>query len=481
MAIGSVFHYGIALISSMILSRYFCKSDYGTYKQVIYVYHTLLTIFTLGLPRAYSYFLPRVPESQAKDLISRLTRLFLYLGLLFSLVLFVFSPAIAIVLKNPDLKDAIRLFAIVPTLLLPTLGLDGILATYKKARFLAVYKAITSLIVLLCVSLPVMFFHLGYMDAIKGFIIGSALQCVIALFLKNQPVRSFKREKSSVSLGDVLSFSLPLLSASIWGIIITSTDQFYISRFFGTEVFAEFSNGSIELPFLSMIVGACAVVLSPVFSKMSHEHVDFHTIVYPLWKSVYEKTAMIIYPILVYCFVFSIPIMEVLYGIQYSNSGIYFRIKMIVNFLNLIAFAPLLINSGKVRFYANVHAVTAVVLIIFDYLAILIFNSPYAVACASALCNIGKIIIMLIAVSNMFKVSFVDLFPFKKLLIIVVPSLCFLFGLYYSAKCLFHIDGLGLIILSLIVFSIFYCLLCRIANLNYMPIFKPLFQVFKDQ
>ena len=57
-AIGSFFSFIVGIVSPMILSRYFDKGDYGTYKQVMYVYNTLLTIFTLGLPKAYAYFLP---------------------------------------------------------------------------------------------------------------------------------------------------------------------------------------------------------------------------------------------------------------------------------------------------------------------------------------------------------------------------------------------------------------------------------------
>ena len=45
-ALGSLFSFGFAIVSSMILSRYFPKEDYGTYKQVLYVYTTLLTVFT---------------------------------------------------------------------------------------------------------------------------------------------------------------------------------------------------------------------------------------------------------------------------------------------------------------------------------------------------------------------------------------------------------------------------------------------------
>ena len=50
-AVGQFSAFAIGIISPMILSRYFSKGDYGTYKQVMYVYNTLLIVFTLGLPK----------------------------------------------------------------------------------------------------------------------------------------------------------------------------------------------------------------------------------------------------------------------------------------------------------------------------------------------------------------------------------------------------------------------------------------------
>ena len=99
-ALGSLFSFGFAIVSSMILSRYFDKGDYGTYKQVMYVYNTLLTVFTLGLPKAFSYYLPRVDISQAKNLIKKITRLFFILGAVFSIILYVFAQPIADFMNN---------------------------------------------------------------------------------------------------------------------------------------------------------------------------------------------------------------------------------------------------------------------------------------------------------------------------------------------------------------------------------------------
>lgn len=473
-AIGSFCSFGIGIVSSMILSRYFNKADYGTYKQVLYVYHTLLTVFTLGLPKAFSYFLPRVESNQAKSLISKLTNIFFVLGALFSLLLYFGSSIIAEVLNNPDLDKALRLFAVVPMLLLPTMGLEGILSTYRKTQFLAIYTIITRTLMLLCIALPVMLFNFGYMEAIMGFVVSSAITCALALILKYYPVRNEGKEKCNISIREILQFSLPLLYASFWGIIIASADQFFISRYFGNEVFAEFSNGSMELPFIGMIVGACSTVLSPIFSRLKHEQVDFKAVVYPLWINVFEKTAKIIYPLLAFCWVFSEPIMVLLYGQQYACSSIYFKIKTISNIFNLIIFAPLLINTGKVKYYANVHILTALTVVILEYISVYAFYTPYAIAVISLLCQLGKIFLLLNVVAHMFQVSILQLFPIRIISLVLIPSLIILYILYYLMKNM-HVNNLMMLVCGFIIYIIIFGLYAYYKKLNYISIVRPLF------
>ena len=107
--IGSLFSFLFSIVSAVILSRYLTKDAYGTYKQVMYVYTTLLSVFTLGLPLAYSYFLPRVSMGEGRTLTNKLNRVFLVLGGVFALVLFFGADIIADILKNPSLEKIIKI------------------------------------------------------------------------------------------------------------------------------------------------------------------------------------------------------------------------------------------------------------------------------------------------------------------------------------------------------------------------------------
>ncbi len=476
-AIGSLCSFGFTIVSSMILSRYFNKTDYGTYKQVMYVYGTLLTVFTLGLPKAFSYFLPRVELPQSKNLITKITRLFILLGGIFSLLLFVFAPQISNILKNNNLNKALRIFSVVPVLMLPTMGLDGILATFKQTKFIALYNILTNLFKLLCVALPVMVWNLSYVEALWGFVGASFITFLLALYLKYLPVRKQKNEKCTITYREIFKFSLPLLTASLWGIIISSSDQFFVSRYFGSEVFADFSNGSMELPFIGMITGACATVLSPIFSRLSHEKVDPKKEIYPLWINVFKKTALIVYPIVIFCMFFADIVMVALYGKKYEISDTYFRIKLISNFFTLIAYGPLIINIGKVKYYSNVHMITAILVVGLEFISVKTIKSPYAISCISMLCHIGKIFAMLFMVSRFFEMKIYQLFPIKLILQILVPSTIILvIERLIVVNMLLYNNMFIILIIVFSIYAILFFLYSLCVKINYLGIISPLIQ-----
>lgn len=467
--VGSICSFAFGIVSSMILSRYIPKADYGTYKQVLYVYETLVVVFTLGLPRAYSFFLPKVDISQAKDLIKKISLLFLLMGGLMSLLLFVCADYIGELLNNLDLPDAIRLFSVVPTLLLPTMGLDGILATFQKAKLMALYNVISKCIMLTFVALPVLFFNFGYKEAIEGFVMASLLSFFVAEFLIFYPLRRKGNNKCNLSYVTIFSFSLPLLFASLWAIIQNSADSFFISRYYGKEVFAEFANGNMELPFVGMIIGACATVLSPVFSRLSSQNANPRNEIMPIWKSVFEKSAMLIYPLVLYFIVFADVLMVFLYGSQYEISADYFRVRTAASFFNVIAVGPLLINIGYVRSYSIVQMMTTICLVVLDFIVIFTVNSPLAISYVQLFCRIGCIIVYLMIIAKYFNVNLLRLLPLGNLVKVLLTSI-FLLLVLKLMTCYFDSKEVVVIIISFLLYAVSFCLLSYVFGIDYKKI-----------
>ena len=75
----------VSILSAVILSRYFDKVEYGTYKQIMFVYNTLLVVFQAGLPAVFSYFLPRYNHEEGKFIVKKINRLLFIFGLFFAI------------------------------------------------------------------------------------------------------------------------------------------------------------------------------------------------------------------------------------------------------------------------------------------------------------------------------------------------------------------------------------------------------------
>lgn len=471
--LGSAASFGFSIISAIILSRYLDKESYGTYKQVLYVYNSLLLIFALSLPQAFGYFLPRVPKEEGRSVVNKITNILILSGTAFAVLLYFGAPAIASFLKNDNLDNAIRLFSLVPLFLLPTMGLESIYATYKQTQIVAIYTVSTRAVLLICVVTPVLIFHQGYTGVLAGFLLASLFNFILALYLKNRPFRGLKHKPASCSYKDIFRFCLPLLFAVLWGMIIKSSDQFFISHYFGTIVFAEFSNGSMELPFVGIIVSACSTVLYPLFSKYENEGKCTKSEILPLWNSVFRKTALIVYPMVIFSWFYATEIMTLFYGEQYAESGIFFRIKLIANFFSIIAFSPLLIAIGKLRFFADAQMWCAVIIVIFEYISVKTIDNAFVIVGISVVCNIGRIIAMLMCVAKYFETSLISLFPWSVIGKILIPSAVFL----TIVKILMpEISCLLSILTGACIYVVFIGIISYVFRLNYLSLAKSIIQ-----
>lgn len=474
-AIGSLFSYGFLLLSSIILSRQFNKEDYGTFQQVLYVYQSLLAVFTLGLPKAYSYFLPKINPEEAKDVINKITNIFFILGALFSGFLFVSAPLIANFLNNAELRTAIKLFSPVPFFILPTMGIEGILATYRKTRLLALYTATTKFIMLCCIVLPTLLWNGGYEHSIIGMGLSSFFSFILAIVLKYYPVRGFQHGKSELKYKQIFSFSLPLLYASIGGILINSTDQFFISRYFGRKAFAEFSNGAFELPFATLVISATSTVLLPMCSKLAEDRVKGISQIRDIWISTFRKSSMIIYPIIIFCVFYADRIMEILYGIDYIASGDYFSTKVIVNFTKVLPYASILIAFGAVTYYAKTMLFTFIVLSISEYIAIVLGASPIWLVGIHTFYVSLQAIVFIKYIAKKTSTPLSQLIPWRALLnIILIAIICSVLTIIKDYALDITMDKYSSLILNIILYSSLYLLFCHLAGINYLEVIRPI-------
>ena len=479
-AIGSFSSFALAIVSAAILSRYFDKNEYGTYRQILFVYNTLIVIFTAGLPSVFAYFLPRYNLGQGKDIVWKVSKALFFFGLIFSVFLFTSSGLIADVLKNPELSKGIKIFSPIPMLLLPTLGIEGIFSTYKKSIFIAIYNTLSRILMLLFIVLPVILFKRTYIYAIYGWIIVSVIVLIIAYFFKGIPFKGISLEKSNLSFKDIFKYCTPLLTASIAGMAFYAANQFYISRFFGTKIFAEFSNGFVEIPFVKMITGATGTILMPIFSKAIYEKSNLNQIT-SLWQNALQKSAILIYPMVIFFLFYSTEVITILFSNTYAESAKYFSTIMILNFFNIILFSPLLLSLGEVRFYARLNYCLAIAIWFLDYLVIITFGTPILVVLCYVIISVCGIGVALWYSSKKLGIPFLKMFPIGRIFTIAFHSLISLSIINLILRfALPHSPKLILLILAFIGYVILLTVSARWFKINYWEILSPLFNRPKE-
>ena len=464
----------LVIVSAAVLSRYFTKSEYGTYKQVMYVYATLHTVFVAGLPGIFSYFIPRLSDGQGKTLVNRFTLVLGFLGALFSIVLFFGAPLIAQALKNPELTDGLKIFALVPLFTLPTLGVEGIYTALRKTNQVAFYQIVSKSFNLLCVIAPVFLLGGSYKTAIAGWTVASLLIFIFALWMKSRPYVSIKPELIPNMYKSVFGYSLPLMGASIVGMFLHAANQFFVSRYYGTVIFAEFSNGYISVPFIGMIAGSVKNVLTPLFSKANFEGNIQHILL--TYKNSVVKVADIVFPLLLFCMFFAKDIMIVLYGNQYAVSTIYFQIAILKEICEVLPYLAILLAFGKSNVYFYIHLFAAIC--IWTVNAWIVYNHfhPAFIAVASSVTQILMVSFVYWYFNHVLKIKLIR--PIiKHILIVCLHASIILFAVYLiRTTCL---NDLFSMICLFICIAIFYPILAisgKIVKINYLEVFITLFK-----
>lgn len=281
------------------------------------------------------------------------------------------------------------------------------------------------------------------------------------------PTRGIELQRATVSYKEIFAFSLPLLSASLWIMLFQSTNQFFISRYYGNEVFAEFSNGFMEFPIIPMVVNSVATILAPLFAGMA---VKNKMSIGDIWNSALNKTIKIIYPVTIYCILFSNIVMTCFYGKMYSTSGIFFSIKNIEGFFSVIPFYPILMALGKTKEYSRVHMVIAFLLLPLEFFIVKLGLPVYTIGLAYVLCSLGKVILQFAVVGRSVEMPASVLIPYKAMIKVALVSVFASIIPLVLSRYISELNEWLLLIITVSLFCIIYYSLCWISHVSYRDV-----------
>ena len=466
LALANFVSFSATLVIASCLSRLLSPADYGTYRQVILVYYTFLMVFSMGLPKAYSYFLAKAPVEEGRSIVLKFGRILLALALFFSIALWCGADVMAWLLGNDMLAPHLRCFALTPLFLMPVLGVEGILTAYGMTNLVAAYVFAGRVLLIAGAVIPVAWFGAGVTGAVNGFVIASFASCVFGVWLSFRPFKGIGSCKTEIKIKDVFKFVWPIFTSGIYGFVIMSSSQFFVSHFFGVKEFAFFANGYHELPFAGMVFGATAGVLLPEYSKMVSES-DSSARMRALWKSVVIKTCLLIYPMSVYCCFFAPEIMAFLYGADYRLAAVLFIIATVVCLLRVVPFNPVMLATGNAKRFSDLHLATALMIIVLDVLCVNYFPSLFAIAVIGSGCIMYCQLMLMCSVARTFGITLRRLMPWRFMLKILVLSI--IAGFFArGVTSMWHMtDVFPVLVISSVVFLLVYFPLAMWRKLDY--------------
>lgn len=461
----------VGIVSSAILSRYFGKAEYGTYKQIMYVYQILFTVFQAGLPAVFTYFLPRFGKGEGKYIVKKINILLFALGGGCSLALFASSDSLAIILKNPELAIGLKIFAIFPLFTLPTLGVEGIYTVNKNTQFIAFYNIVTRLLMLICIVVPVLCLKNDYRYALAGWGIASFIAFVIAMFAKNKVYRGVYEVKIPNMFRDVFNYTFPIMGSALVFMVFNSASQFFISRYYGTESFAEYSNGYMTLPFAAIFIAPIRMLLTPMFAKASSD--GNYTNALQTLHSSSKQIFVLLIPLITFSFVYAREIMLFLYGDTYINSFIYFRIILMFNLVEMFVFSSVLtaIGRSKQHFYFDISC-TIVLWCVDSVLVLFGIGNPYIITAVFTFFNaLSRYVLPGIYLYGKMRLKILNCDMMLCLLTVLLHTCMTAFAVYSIMRLLsVSQQPLFFICISLLVYYLLLILTSKMVHVNYLQV-----------
>lgn len=473
--LGSICTIGLSISMAMVLSRLLDKKDYGTFRQVLYVYSSMTVLFQVGLPKATSYFLPKLPLNEGKSTLKHIVILLSLSGISFSLLLYGGANWIGSLLHNEDLPRLLRVYSPMPTFILPTLALQGVCMTFSEPKLYVIFQVFTKILALLSVCIPV-YFGYSLRFAIFSWAIASCFSLCVALFLMFYPYLNTNAKTCGVGFFSILKFCVPLVLTSILAVLLSSADRFIISRCFGAEVFAEYINGAMELPLISIITSSTAVVLLPVFSR-SYEKENGKEEIMAIWTRSILKTTMILYPIAVICFVYADDIMNILYSNRYIISSKFFKIYLFLCVIRVVSYIPLMIGIGALGSYVIGHIVACIVAWGGGYAIAILTCKPEYVALTFVLSIFIMVFCFLYGISKKMHVRIREIVPYwqlgERLIIsIITGALVWFLTSYIDPDTIFQ--NLIRLCMGTAVFIPCYLLIAKTFGIDVVDFIRPI-------
>jgi stage V sporulation protein B len=364
----------ITAISAILVGRFLGPELYGQYNLVL-VIPTLLLLFTdLGLNAAVTKFVANFSAEgkyNRAHTVVRYGMLFrLGIGIVVSVISLVFASYFALLINRPDLSFFIQLACLSVIFQVIFTTANSAFVGYDRSEYNALITTAQAVVrTVMQIVLVLVGFSLG--GALVGYVVGFLIAAIIGaviLFFKFAKPKTDLSDKVTDTGSQILRllarYGLPVYIAVVLTGFFPLYQQMVLAFFSSDIAIGNFRASYNFVVLLTVLTTSITTALLPAFSKLESATPE---VISAFFNKANKYTCLIIIPITICSIVFSGPIVELLYGAEYTTAALFLSLNCTSFLLTILGFLTLqsVFNGlNKTRLTMNMTLINFVLLLV---------------------------------------------------------------------------------------------------------------------
>ena len=460
----SVKHVSVFLLS-ILLARYLTLDDYGSYLQVMLIANMAIYISLMGVPSSVYYFLNKVQNK--KNFLLRTILIIHFLAILSASIGLLAKEQIATILNNDRLIDITFVYVLFILFQIPIKLFEPIMISSDKVLGFIWVNLVFNALFFFAVAIPLLVYETTeyvFYSLIVFFIV-QYIFVYIGIFkaylsLADSSELGANEDRSSVL--SQLRYSLPIGVSGALSEASRIVDKVIISNYFDPAQLAIYARGAMGIPMLNVVINSLGNLLMPKFVTAYSENRIEDIIKY--WHSSTIIIAFAVYPMMVLLIAVADKLIPLLFTDKFLESVIIFQLYSLT-FLARITTYDLIIRAIGVTSVLLRITVIAISLNIFLTILLVEMYGLVGAVIATIITNFIVRAEQLRIIKNLLHIKFTQVFPWPRLLRILVVSLLAVIPVLIYKLAFVGYGNLVDFLLSLIIYASTFLIINRLHNL----------------
>ena len=401
-ALGQVFN----ALSGIFVVRVLSQFDYGTFRQLILLYTTILLVGDAAYSQTLFQFIPERRE-QARKFIGQALLVTLGMALVWTVGLVLLAAPLGRFFGNRDLVEHMLLLAVYIGLSLLAKSPETALINLDRVGSLSLNTAFFEGLKF-ALTLVVLYQGGGIGWLLRVMAVSAALK-LLHLFWTLRDSIAFSASDASA---DQFRYAMVLWLPGVLSILGTYAHQYIVGHYFNPAEYAIYAVACFQVPLIGVLSNSVAELL--LVRATEYHSQNRRDDLIQLWLSAHRKAQLILLPVTLACVALAGPLLTTLFTARYSSSVPLFIVMVLGLSLNGIFQDGLLRAYRAMRAYAFFSLLRVVLA-----LSLGVLGARWMGLWGAALSTLATLVILNTAqlwkVAQLLEVPFSGVLPWKDL------------------------------------------------------------------